>query len=67
MGQNFDGHPSPAQRYATKAQCLASYFGDPGKFSMGVVQASAGKKLLGKNHGKNPRTWKFDAKHSAAV
>ena len=34
---------------------------------MGVVQASAGKKLLGKNHGKNPRTWKFDAKHSTAV
>ena len=46
------------------AQCLESYFGDPGKFSMVfsvVFQASTGKKLWGKNHG----TRKFDAKHSA--
>ena len=35
----------------TLAQCLASYFGDPGKFSMVfsiVFQASTGKKLRGK-------------------
>ena len=29
-----------------------------------VFQASTGKKLLGKNHGKNPGNRKFDAKHS---
>jgi len=32
-----------------------------------VFQASTGKKFLGKNHEKNPRTRKFDAKHSAKV
>ena len=50
------------------AQCLASYFGDPGQFSMFfsiVFQASTGKKLQRKNLGKNPGTKKFDAKHSA--
>ena len=30
-----------------------------------VFQVSTGKKLWGKNHGKNPGTRKFDAKHSA--
>ena len=42
----------------------------PGKFSMVfsvVFQASTGKKLWGKNHGKNPGTRKFDAKHSANI
>ena len=29
-----------------------------------VFQASTGKKLWGKNHGKNHGTRKFDAKHS---
>jgi len=29
-------------------KCLASYFGDPGKFFSVVFQASTGKKLLGK-------------------
>ena len=32
-----------------------------------VFQASTEKKLRGKNHEKNPRTLKFDAKHSAVV
>ena len=39
----------------TLAQCLASYLGDLGKFSMffpTVFQASTGKKLWGKKHGK---------------
>ena len=52
------------------AQCLESYLGDPGKFSMFfsvVFQASTGKKLRGKNQGKNPGTRKFDAKHSIIV
>ena len=50
------------------AQCLASYFRDRGKFSMFfsvVFQASTGKKLRKKNHGKKFGTRKFDAKHYA--
>ena len=49
-------------------QCLALYLEDPGKFSMVfpiVFQASTGKKLREKNHGKNHGTHKFDAKHFA--
>ena len=49
------------------AQCLASHLWDVGKSSMVfyvLFQASTGKKLRGKNHGKNPGTPKFDAKHS---
>ena len=49
------------------AQRLASYFGDPGKFSMFfsvVFQASTGKKLLGKKHRHFHGTQKFDAAHS---
>ena len=47
-------------------QYLASYFGDPGIFSMVfsiVFQASTGKKFRGRNHGKNHGTRKFDAEH----
>ena len=53
----------------TKAQCLTSYFQDPGKFSMIssiVFQASTGKKLRGKNHRQNHGTRKDD-KHSAKM
>ena len=49
------------------AQCLASYFGDQGiifySFFPNVFQATTGNKFWGKNHGKNPETQKFDAKH----
>ena len=59
-----------AGRSIKVAQCLALCLGDPGKFSMGfsvVFQASTGKKLRGKNHGKNIRTQRFDVKHSTIV
>ena len=58
------------KKLLTKAQCLASYFGDPGKFSMFffvVFQASTGKKLREKNPGKNFGTRRFDAKHSTTT
>ena len=52
------------------AQCLASYFRDPGKFSKFfsvVCQASNGKKLCEENHGTFQGTREFDATHSAII
>ena len=53
LSKNFGKRENLTCKRETLAQCVASYFGDPGKFSMGfsiVFQAGTGKKLLGKNH-----------------
>ena len=58
LSKNFGKRENLTCKRETLAQCLALYFGDPGKFSMGfsiVFQAGTGKKLLGKNHVKKSR------------
>ena len=51
-------------------QTLASYLGNLGKFSISVSvvsQATTGRKLLGKNHGKFHGTQVSDATHSTTL